>query len=112
MLISEPIYAAAYRTPRSESRVFDDIGCLLKAAAQEPRADGLRFWFHDAATAVWIDGTEAVFVSSTALRADGGGIVAFRDAPPPGCPPAGKRSDIARPRWRLIDPPPSKEGGS
>jgi copper chaperone NosL len=81
MLISEPIYAAAYRTPESGSRVFDDIGCLLKAAAQEPRADALRFWFHDAATAVWIDGTDAVFVSSTALRTPmGGGIVAFRDA--------------------------------
>lgn len=80
MLISEPIYAAAYRTARSESRVFDDIGCLLKAAAQEPRADALRFWFHDAATAVWIDGTDAVFVSSSALRTPmGGGLVAFRD---------------------------------
>ena len=80
MLISEPIYAAAYRTPRSESRVFDDIGCLLKAEAQEPRADALRFWFHDAATAVWIDGTDAVFVSSTNLRTPmGGGLVAFRD---------------------------------
>ena len=36
--ISEPVYAAAYRTPRSEARVFDDIGCLLEAAAREPRA--------------------------------------------------------------------------
>ena len=80
MLISEPVYAAAYRAARSESRVFDDIGCLLKAAAQEPRADALRFWFHDAATAVWIDGTDAVFVSSRELRTPmGGGLVAFRD---------------------------------
>lgn len=80
MLISEPVYAAAYRTARSESRVFDDIGCLLKAAAQEPRADALRFWFHDAATAVWIDGTDALFVSSRELRTPmGGGLVAFRD---------------------------------
>jgi copper chaperone NosL len=80
MLISEPVYAAAYRTPQSESLVFDDIGCLLKAAAQEPRADALRFWFHDAATAVWIDGTDAVFVSSLALRTPmGGGLVAYRD---------------------------------
>ena len=80
MLISEPVYAAAYRTPQSESLVFDDIGCLLKAAAREPRADALRFWFHDAATAVWIDGTDAVFVSSRALRTPmGGGLVAYRD---------------------------------
>src|SRR5688572_30624635 len=51
MLISEPVYAAAYRTPGSDPRVFDDIRCLLEAAHQEPRADALRFWFHDAATA-------------------------------------------------------------
>ena len=68
MLISEPVYAAAYRTARSESRVFDDIGCLLKAAAQEPRGDALRFWFHDTATAVWIDGTDTLFVSSRCGR--------------------------------------------
>jgi copper chaperone NosL len=117
MLISEPIYAAAYRTPRSESRVFDDIGCLLKAAAQEPRADALRFWFHDAVTAVWIDGTDAVFVSSTHLRTPmGGGLVAFRD-------PAAAREAAARQQGRVLtslqellatDPTlqTSKEGGS
>jgi len=80
MLISEPAYAAAYRTPQSESLVFDDIGCLLNAATREPRATALRFWFHDAATAVWIDGTDAVFVSSRALRTPmGGGLVAYRE---------------------------------
>ena len=96
MLISEPIYAAAYRTPRSESLAFDDIGCLLKAAAQEPRADALRFWFHDAATAVWIDGTDAMFVSSTTLRTPmGGGLVAFRD-------PAAAREAAARQQGRVL----------
>jgi len=80
MLISEPVYAAAYRTPGSDPRVFDDIRCLLEAAHQEPRADALRFWFHDAATAVWIDGSEAVFVGSPALRTPmGGGWIAYRD---------------------------------
>lgn len=96
MLISEPIYAAAYRTPRSEPRVFDDIGCLLKAAAEEPRADALRFWFHDAATAVWIDGTDAVFVSSTNLRTPmGGGLVAYRD-------PAAAREAAAHQQGRVL----------
>jgi copper chaperone NosL len=96
MLISEPLYAAAYRTPGLESRVFDDIGCLLKAAAQEPRADALRFWFHDAATAVWIDGTDAVFVSSTTLRTPmGGGLVAYRDL-------AAAREAAARQQGRVV----------
>ena len=80
MLISEPAYAAAYRAPGSDSRVFDDIRCLLDAARKEPRADALRFWFHDAASAVWIDGTDAVFVNSPSLRTPmGGGLVAYRD---------------------------------
>ena len=80
MLISEPVYAAAYREPGSDPRVFDDIRCLLEAAHKEPRADALRFWFHDAASGVWIDGSEAVFVGSLALRTPmGGGLVAYRD---------------------------------
>src|SRR5262245_24799777 len=50
MLISEPLYAAAYRAPGADPRVFDDIGCLLEAARREPHADALRFWFQDAAS--------------------------------------------------------------
>ena len=80
MLISEPVYAAAYRASGSDPRVFDDIGCLLEAARKEPHADRLRFWFHDAATTVWIDGEEAAFVGSSTLRTPmGGGLIAFRD---------------------------------
>jgi copper chaperone NosL len=79
MLISEPVYAAAFRARGSEARVFDDIGCLLQAVQKEPRADAIRFWFHDAASAAWI-GEEAVLVSSTRLRTPmGGGLVAYRD---------------------------------
>jgi copper chaperone NosL len=80
MLVSEPVYAAAYRSPGSDPRVFDDIRCLLQAAQKEPRADALRFWFHDADTAVWIDGKEAAFVGAPALRTPmGGGLIAYRD---------------------------------
>ena len=79
MLISEPVYAAAYRATGSDPRVFDDIGCLIEAARKEPRADAIRFWFHDAASAAWI-GEEAVFVSSTTFRTPmGGGLIAYRD---------------------------------
>src|SRR5215204_3815382 len=31
MLISEPLYAAAFQVTGAEARVFDDIGCLRKA---------------------------------------------------------------------------------
>ena len=97
MLISEPAYAAAYRAPDSDFRLFDDIKCLLDAAQKEPRADALRFWFHDAASAVWIDGTDAVFVSSPSLRTPmGGGLVAYRDR-------AVAREGAARHQGSVID---------
>jgi copper chaperone NosL len=80
MLVSEPVYAAAYRAPDSDPRVFDDIRCLLEAAHKEPHADALRFWFHDAATAAWVGGGDVVFVSSPTLRTPmGGGLIAYRD---------------------------------
>jgi copper chaperone NosL len=79
MLISEPVYAAAYRAPGDAGRVFDDIGCLIAAARKE--SAGLRFWFHDAARGEWIDGQAAVFVVSPKLRTPmGGGVIAFDDA--------------------------------
>lgn len=80
MLISEPAYAAAYRAPGSESRVFDDIGCLLASARNETAPAALTFWFHDAGTAGWIDGRHAVLVRAATIRTPmGGGLIAFRD---------------------------------
>ena len=35
MLVSEPVYAAAFQAPGKEPRVFDDIGCMLDAARRE-----------------------------------------------------------------------------
>jgi copper chaperone NosL len=79
MLISEPTFAAAYRRDGSGARIFDDIQCLLNAMSGEANPERLRFWFHDAATAVWIDRTEAVFVRSARLRTPmAGGLVAYR----------------------------------
>lgn len=79
MLVSEPTFAAAYRRDGFDARIFDDIQCLLNAAAGEADPERLRFWFHDAATAVWIDRTEAVFVRSARLRTPmAGGLVAYR----------------------------------
>ena len=77
MLVSEPQYAAAYRSPGGHALVFDDIQCLLDAAGKE--AGPLRFWFRDAAADGWIDGADAVFVRSTHLRTPmNGGIAAYR----------------------------------
>jgi copper chaperone NosL len=79
MLISEPIYAAAYQSPGAAPRVFDDLGCL-RHAAREEHAD-LRVWVHDAATGEWMDGNQAIFVSSPAIPTPmAGGLLAYRHA--------------------------------
>jgi copper chaperone NosL len=80
MLISEPLYAAAYQVPGADARVFDDIGCLRNAARAE--AGPLVFWFHDADDRGWIEGASAVFVESKQLRTPmGGGVIAYRNRP-------------------------------
>jgi copper chaperone NosL len=82
MLISEPAYAAAIRTPDGHEHLFDEIGCLVTAVRSLP-ADEARlaqYWFHDAADAGWITNGSPVFVKSPDLRTPmGGGIVAYRD---------------------------------
>ena len=78
MLISETLYAAAYQAAGADARVFDDIGCLRDAARVERGA--LRIWMHDASDGRWIDGSEAVLVSSPSIRTPmGGGLLAYRD---------------------------------
>jgi copper chaperone NosL len=94
MLISEPRFAAAYRSG-NRTAVFDDIGCLLDAleeaelptgATAEEAATGTggraAVWFLDAEQR-WLPEEEAVFVISAELETPmGGGIQAFagRDA--------------------------------
>ena len=78
MLISETLYAAAYQAPGADARVFDDIGCLRDAARGEHGA--LRIWVHDAADSQWLNGGDAVLVSSQAIHSPmGGGLLAYRD---------------------------------
>jgi copper chaperone NosL len=78
MLISEPVFAAAYQTAGSEPRVFDDIGCLI-AAARAEGSGSRRFWFHDSADRAWMDGEGAAFVASSRIQTPmAGGILAYR----------------------------------
>lgn len=80
MLVSEPLFAAAYKAPGADVRIFDDIACLVKSAKREASADALGFWFHDAATGHWIPGADASFVKSDRLRTPmSGGLVAYRE---------------------------------
>src|SRR6187455_3583862 len=60
MLVSEPVYAAAYQAYGKEPRVFDDIGCMLDAVRRET-AVPIDIWVQDAAGAGWLDADEAIF---------------------------------------------------
>ncbi|HJR60581.1 MAG TPA: hypothetical protein VJ813_14315 [Vicinamibacterales bacterium] len=94
MLISEPLYAAAYQAPGSDARVFDDIGCLRNAARSA--AGTLTFWFHDADDREWINGPDAVFVTSTEFRSPmSGGTLAYRSV-------AGAERAAAKHRGRIV----------
>lgn len=79
MLISEPRFAAAYRTSGGETKVFDEIGCLLAAADRHTDAR-TQFWFRDVNDGRWIDGGSPVFLASSSIRTPmAGNIVAYRD---------------------------------
>ena len=81
MLVSERVFAAAYRAPGQEPRVFDDIACLRDAARREGDRQTLTYWFHDADSREWIDGRSATFVHSEQLKTPmSGGMIAFADA--------------------------------
>lgn len=78
MLVSEPVYAAAYHIEGAEPRVFDDIGCMAAELRKEKHANR-RVWVHDFETGDWIDGTRAVYIHADALQTPmGGGFIAFR----------------------------------
>lgn len=112
MLISERMFAAAYRAPGAEARVFDDIGCLLTAARAEQNAAAFQYWFHDARTRAWIDGARAVIIHSPTLNTPmGGGMLAYDDAAAAAEEAAAHRGRVIGGLDRLLAGPP-KEGAS
>jgi len=79
MLISEPIYSAAFRIGERQG-VFDDIGCLLDEVAGEPDLQTAQIWFHDVRDGSWINAADAVFVRSSQIPTPmASGIVAVAD---------------------------------
>src|SRR5687768_1835492 len=96
MLISETVFAAAYRADGEESRVFDDIGCLLEALERRGGPD-VRVWAHDAAGGGWIDGEAAIFVTAPSIRTPmNGGILAYQTAAAADEAAARHRGEITR----------------
>jgi hypothetical protein len=80
MLVSELTHAAAYQAEGQAARVFDDIGCMVKAMQSETTTPHA-VWVQDANGAGWIDSDTAVFVASPEIRTPmHGGILAYADS--------------------------------
>jgi copper chaperone NosL len=80
MLVSEPVYAAAYQAGDHEPLVFDDLGCMLDAVRRES-ASPITIWLQDAGGAGWINADDATVVVSPQLKTPmSGGMLAYADA--------------------------------
>ncbi len=63
MIISDPTYAAAYRTPDGTVRPFDDIGEMVMYF-REHHEDVASLWVHDEHSGEWIRADGASYVLS------------------------------------------------
>lgn len=79
MLISEPVFAAAYRAD-GEERLFDDLGCLLATLGPEHEPAPSQVWVQDFAGGGWLPAERSTFVHSPALQTPmASGWLAFAD---------------------------------
>jgi copper chaperone NosL len=79
MIISEAAHAAAYRTIDGETRLFGDVGAMVKYH-REQRESVANFFVHDYDTKNWLKADMAFYVVSPALRTPmDGGVVALAD---------------------------------
>jgi copper chaperone NosL len=77
MIISEPAYAAAYRTTGGEVRLFDDMGEMVRYHRRQREAVQ-SFFVHDFERQTWLRAEEGVYVVSHGLRTPmGTGMVAL-----------------------------------
>ena len=70
MIISDERFAAAMIVDgdRIESRLYDDIGCLLDDDTSRDDATVVARWVHDFRTLEWRDAVTATYVHSTILH--------------------------------------------
>ncbi len=78
MVISDPRFACAYYSANiGDWRKFDDIGCMF-VLLKKDKYERKTAYVHDFETTRWIEGEEATFVISGAIKTPmGTGIVAF-----------------------------------
>lgn len=82
MIISEPRFAAAYRTPDGTERKFDDIGDMVAFGVRQNQLADAKAWVHDFESEEWLDAREATYVVGDAGVIDtpmGRGVLAFSE---------------------------------
>jgi copper chaperone NosL len=80
MIVSEPRFAAGFRSDDGASVLFDDAGEALRALRGAPELAG-RLYVNDLEEAGWVPAGEALFVRAAGFATPmGTGVVAFRDS--------------------------------
>lgn len=77
MILSDPRFAAAYRTQDGEALVFDDIGDMVVHGVEAGELDGERTWVHDYESEEWVVAATATYVRGRVETPMGRGLVAF-----------------------------------
>lgn len=79
MLVSDLRFAGAYRLPGEETQVFDDLGCLLDALAEDDSSRA-SIWVRDFRSEEWLAADQAAFVVGAGVSTPmAGDIIAFGD---------------------------------
>lgn len=82
MIISEPRFAAAYRTADGTARRFDDLGDMVATGLESGELEDGRAWVHDFGTEEWIEAPAAIYVLAVGFETPmSRGVVAFADQP-------------------------------
>lgn len=63
MLLSETRFAAAFQLSDGQTRVFDDVGCMLGQLRTMPKLPD-HIWVRDYEHDTWLDARAAIFVAS------------------------------------------------
>ncbi|HEX5139049.1 MAG TPA: nitrous oxide reductase accessory protein NosL [Planctomycetota bacterium] len=81
MAISRRSFAAEAVTTSGAADFFDDIGCLVRWAAERPPPEGTALFVVDFRDGSWLDATRAHFVRAASLETPmGSGLAAFGSA--------------------------------
>lgn len=115
MIISEPRFAAAYRTSDGTERKFDDIGDMVAFGVRQNQLDGSKVWVHDFETEEWLDARTATYVAGDAGAIDtpmGRGVLAFSERSAAEAYASGKAAKVVTWDELVANPPAAGSMGS